>query len=52
MTMITEFANTKLADMVKQVQAGNDVLLTVGDKPVARIVAARAEEAAGSMVLG
>ena len=41
MTMITEVGAAKLTDLVKQVQAGNEVLLTEGDKPVARLVPAR-----------
>ncbi len=45
MTTITEVAVAKLADLVKQVQAGNDVLLTEGDKPVARLVPARETDA-------
>jgi len=39
--MITELGAAKLTDLVKQVQAGNEVLLTEGDKPVARLVPAR-----------
>ena len=35
---ITQFAG--LAELVKQVQAGNEVVLTKGDKPVARIISA------------
>lgn len=41
MVVTTEIAPGQLADLVKQVQAGNEVLLTQGDKPVARLVAAR-----------
>jgi prevent-host-death family protein len=40
MTTIMEVATARLADMVRQVQAGNDVLLTEGNKPVARLVPA------------
>ncbi len=45
MLVTKEVAAAHLADLVKQVQAGNEVLLTQGDKPVARIVPARAMEA-------
>jgi antitoxin (DNA-binding transcriptional repressor) of toxin-antitoxin stability system len=41
MTMITEIAEARLTDLVKQVRAGNEVLLTEGDIPVARLVPAR-----------
>lgn len=44
MTVIKEVGAARLADLVKQVQAGNDVLLTQGDKPVARLVSAREME--------
>jgi antitoxin (DNA-binding transcriptional repressor) of toxin-antitoxin stability system len=40
MTVRAEIGTTPLADLVKQVQAGNEVLLTQGDKPVAKIVSA------------
>jgi antitoxin (DNA-binding transcriptional repressor) of toxin-antitoxin stability system len=40
MTVRAEIGTTPLADLVKQVQAGDEVLLTQGDKPVARIVSA------------
>jgi prevent-host-death family protein len=42
----TEIGTGQLADLVKQVQAGNEVLLTQGDKPVARLVPAREAKAA------
>jgi len=45
MTMITEVGAAKLSDLVKQVQAGHDVVLTEGDKPVARLVPALGVEA-------
>jgi antitoxin (DNA-binding transcriptional repressor) of toxin-antitoxin stability system len=35
-----EVGASQLADLVKQVQAGDEILLTQGDKPVARIVSA------------
>ena len=37
----------RLAELVKRVQAGNEVLLTQGHKPVARIVAIADKELAG-----
>jgi antitoxin (DNA-binding transcriptional repressor) of toxin-antitoxin stability system len=46
MLMTTEIGAGQLADLVKQVQAGNEVLLTLGDKPVARLVPATAAESA------
>jgi prevent-host-death family protein len=39
-----EKASRELADLVKQVQAGNEVLVTQGDKPVARLVSATQKE--------
>ena len=47
MLMTMEIAAGQLADLVKQVQAGNEVLLTLGDKPVAKIIPASAAEVAG-----
>ena len=40
MTMTAEIGAGQLAELVKQVQAGNEVLLTQGNKPVARLVPA------------
>ena len=40
---VNDFSD-RLAELVKQVQAGNEVVLTQGSKPVAKIVAA-AEQA-------
>ena len=40
MTMTAEVRAEQLAELVKQVQAGNEVLLTQGSKPVAKLVAA------------
>ena len=40
MRVTEEIGTRPLADLIKQVQAGNEVLLTQGNKPVARIVAA------------
>ena len=38
----------QLAELVKQVQAGNEVLFTDGSKPVARLVPALGQAAAGA----
>ena len=46
MVVTTEIGSGQLADLVKQVQAGNEVLLTQGDKPVARLVPTREAKAA------
>ena len=46
MTMTAEVGTGQLAELVKQVQAGNEVLLTQGNKPVARIVPAPQKETA------
>ena len=43
MTMRAEIVAGQLAELVKQIEAGNEVLLTKGDKLVARLVAAAAE---------
>lgn len=40
MTVTTEIGTAPLADLIKQVQAGNEVLLTQGNKPVAKLVPA------------
>jgi antitoxin (DNA-binding transcriptional repressor) of toxin-antitoxin stability system len=40
MIVITEVGAGQLADLVKQVQAGNEVLLTQSNKPVAKLVSA------------
>ena len=40
---VNEFT-VKLAELVKQVQAGNEVLLTQGRKPVAKIVSTSEKE--------
>ena len=40
MVVTKEIGNGQLAELVKQVQAGNEVLLTQGDKPVAKLVPA------------
>ena len=40
MIVTTEIGAGQLADLVKQVQAGNEVLLTESNKPVAKLVSA------------
>jgi antitoxin (DNA-binding transcriptional repressor) of toxin-antitoxin stability system len=40
MRLTTEIGGTVLPDLIKQVQAGNEVLLTQDSKPVARLVPA------------
>jgi antitoxin (DNA-binding transcriptional repressor) of toxin-antitoxin stability system len=42
MVVTTEIGTEQLADLIKQVQAGNEVLLTQNAKPVARLVPAKA----------
>ncbi len=42
MTVTEQITPGHLADLVKQVQAGHEVLLMQGDKPVAKLVAAAA----------
>jgi len=44
MTMTAEVGTGQLAELVKQVQAGNEVLLTQGNKPVAKIIPTSQEE--------
>jgi prevent-host-death family protein len=51
MTIRSEIGGSELADLVKQVQAGNDVLLTQGDKPVARLVPAHDAKTASASPL-
>jgi prevent-host-death family protein len=51
MTVIKEIGAAHLADLVKQVEAGNEVLLTQGDKPVARLVPAGETETGGGVAL-
>jgi len=41
----------RLAELVQRVQAGNEVLLTQGHKPVARIVAISNKDMAGQPLL-
>jgi len=40
MTVTTEVATAELADLIKQVQAGDEVVLTQGNMPVARLIPA------------
>jgi antitoxin (DNA-binding transcriptional repressor) of toxin-antitoxin stability system len=40
MIVTEEIGTGQLADLIKQVQAGDEILLTQGNKPVARIVSA------------
>jgi antitoxin (DNA-binding transcriptional repressor) of toxin-antitoxin stability system len=40
MIVTTEIGAGQLADLVKQVQAGNEVWLTQSNKPVARLISA------------
>ena len=40
MTITAEIGAGELADLIKQVQAGDEVLLTQGNKPVAKLVSA------------
>ena len=47
---VNEF-NGRLAELVKQVQAGNEVLLTQGRKPVAKIVSTSEKEIVSSAKL-
>jgi antitoxin (DNA-binding transcriptional repressor) of toxin-antitoxin stability system len=38
MRLTTEIGSTALPDLIKQVQAGNEVLLTQDNKPVAKLL--------------
>jgi len=44
MVVLKDIGTGPIADLVKQVQAGNEILLTQGDKPVAKIVSASEKE--------
>jgi prevent-host-death family protein len=46
---INEFSG-QLAELVKQVQAGNEVVLTQGNQPVAKIVSAKEEKNASGTI--
>ena len=45
MIITAEIGTGQLADLVKQVQAGDEVVLTQGNKPVAKLVPALEETA-------
>lgn len=45
MTITAEIGTGELADLIKKVQAGAEVLLTQGNKPVAKLVPASEETA-------
>ncbi len=47
---VDEFSG-RLAELVKQVQAGNEVVLTQGSKPVAKIVPATEEKKASGATI-
>ena len=47
---VNEFTG-KLAELVEQVQAGNEVLLTQGRKPVAKIISASEQDIASGTTL-
>jgi antitoxin (DNA-binding transcriptional repressor) of toxin-antitoxin stability system len=51
MVVTTEIGTGQLAELVKQVQDGNEVLLTQGDKLVARLIPARADKAGNGAAL-
>ena len=44
MTVKAEIVTGQLAELIKQVEAGNEVVLTKGDKPVAKLVPAIEKE--------
>jgi len=44
MLVTTEIGTRQLAELVNEVQAGNEVLLTQGNKPVARLVPANSSD--------
>jgi prevent-host-death family protein len=50
-TMTAEVGTGQLAELVKQVQAGNEILLTQGNQPVAKIVPASQKETASDLSL-
>jgi antitoxin (DNA-binding transcriptional repressor) of toxin-antitoxin stability system len=51
MTVIAEIEAGQLADLIRQVQAGDDVVLTQGNKPVAKLVPALEEGVSPRAVL-
>lgn len=48
MIVTSEIGAKPLSDLIKQVQAGDEVLLTQGNKPVAKIVSATEKETSPS----
>ena len=51
MTVTAEIGTRQLADLIKQVQAGDEVVLTQGNKPVAKLVSAIKETVAARTAL-
>ena len=51
MIVTTEIQAGQLADLVKQVEAGNEVLLTQSNKPVAKIISALEKKPAARVAL-
>lgn len=51
MTVTAEVGTGELAELVKQVQAGNEILLTQDNEPVAKIVPAPQKETASAASL-
>jgi antitoxin (DNA-binding transcriptional repressor) of toxin-antitoxin stability system len=51
MLVITEIGTSQLADLIKQVQAGDEVLLTQGNKPVTKLVSASPKAISPAMPL-
>lgn len=51
MIVTEEVGDSLLADLIKRVQAGDEVLLTQGDKPVAKIISASTNDELSSTTL-
>ncbi len=51
MTLRAEVGTSQLADLIKQVQAGDEVVLTQGNKPVAKLVSAAEENTSPQAIL-
>jgi antitoxin (DNA-binding transcriptional repressor) of toxin-antitoxin stability system len=51
MIVTAEVGTRQVADLIKHVQAGDEVLLTQGDKPMAKIVPASEKEISSSTTL-
>jgi antitoxin (DNA-binding transcriptional repressor) of toxin-antitoxin stability system len=51
MMVTSEIGAGQLAELVKQIQAGNEVLLTLGNKPVAKLVSASENTASPGVAL-